>query len=67
MGSQDRDWYREWWAKKLRYVEKSTFRRSEADKAKEERAGDWGNLVYWVCIFLFCIYGVGRLIRWLLA
>lgn len=26
MGTQDRDWHREWWAKKERYVERSDFR-----------------------------------------
>ena len=26
MSSQNRDWYREWWAKKTGYVEKSAFR-----------------------------------------
>ena len=35
--------------------------------AKEERAGDWGNLVYWACIFLLCVFGIGRFIRWLLV
>ena len=26
MGSQDRDWHREWWAKKQGYIEKARFR-----------------------------------------
>ena len=37
MASDNRDWYREFWRKKTRYVERARFRMSEADYIKARR------------------------------
>lgn len=48
MGSQNRDWYRQWWAKKMGYVERSAFRLGEGEKARHRVRSAWLRNV-WLC------------------
>lgn len=41
MGSDNREWYRDWWRKKTGYVERSAFRVSESDRKRAAHASAW--------------------------
>lgn len=43
MGSDNRDWYRDWWRRKTGYVERADFRRParEVDRERELRWANW--------------------------
>lgn len=41
MGSHNRDWYRDWWARRTGYVERSAFRLGEGEKVSRLRRGHW--------------------------
>jgi hypothetical protein len=43
MGSDNRDWYRDWWRKKAGYVERALFRRParEVERERELRFANW--------------------------
>jgi hypothetical protein len=41
MAGDQRDWYREWWRKRTGYVERASFRVSEADRRRERNSALW--------------------------
>jgi hypothetical protein len=41
MASDNRDWYRDWWRKKTGYVERASFRVSEADRLRQKYVKKW--------------------------
>ena len=41
MGVDSRDWYRDWLRKKTGYVERASFRVSEADRSRQKYRGAW--------------------------
>ena len=41
MASDQRSWYRDWWRRRTGYVERATFRMSEADRERERNAALW--------------------------
>lgn len=55
MGVQDRDWHREWWAKKEGYVEKARFRLPDPKPKKQYHP------VFYVLgvLVLFLFFAVG--------
>lgn len=42
MASDNRDWYRDWWRKKTRYVEKASFRMSQGERERQRYRSAWG-------------------------
>lgn len=58
MGSDNRDWYRDWWRKKTGYVERSAFRLSEADRRRSSHAAAWRKnwIVLAVLVALFVLF-----------
>ena len=70
MGSDNRDWYRDWWRKKTGYVERAGFRRPAAE-VERETALRWSN---WHPVLkllsaagtMFAVFLVVRGLRWLL-
>lgn len=55
MGSHNRDWYRHWWAKKTGYVERSSFRLGEGDKARIRDRSAWRRNVWLVVLVALAI------------
>jgi hypothetical protein len=55
MGSHNRDWYREWWARKTGYVERSSFRLGEGDKRLIRHRSQWRRnwLIVLAIVFAF--------------
>lgn len=41
MGSDNRDWYRDWWRKRTGYVERSSFRSSEGERRRSAHSAAW--------------------------
>lgn len=58
MGFQDRDYYREWWAKKEGYVEKTSFR---MNLGKVKRRKQWHPVLVFLAIFFLCVVAFGFL------
>ena len=55
MASDNRDWYRDWWRKKTGYVERASFRISEADHQRAVRARAWRAILIKLAILIACI------------
>lgn len=53
MGMQDRDYYREWWAKKLGYVERTPFRLSATPKKKIR---EWHPVLLVLLTAVICLF-----------
>lgn len=66
MGIQDRDYYREWWAKRNGFKEKAAFRLPERSNGPPPLWGaDWHwtlKLLVWLCIAVLVLAAV-RLLR----
>ncbi len=45
MAGDQRDWYRDWWRKKTRYVERADFRVSFGELERSRRARAWRSQV----------------------
>jgi len=63
MGLQDRDYYREWWAKKEGYVEKTPFRMN-LGQAFKKRVRTWHPVLTFLLTFLLCA-GVFLLLKFI--
>ena len=59
MAADNRDWYRDWWRKKMGYVERADFRRParEVEREKELRFSNWHPVLKF--LVGLCIFGVG--------
>lgn len=58
MGSDNRDWYRDWWRKKTGYVERASFRMGERERVVAKRRADLrqkrlGVLAFFLFLVLF--------------
>ena len=58
MGTDNRDWHREWWRKRTGYVERASFRMSEAERLRSLRSARLRKRVGMVVFFLlaFILY-----------
>lgn len=61
MGFQDRDYYREWWAKKEGYIEKSPLR---MNLGKAKRRKQWHPVLVFLATFFLCavVFGLLKLV-----
>ncbi|SFD87196.1 hypothetical protein [Paracidovorax konjaci] len=66
MSYHDRDWYIDWWKKKMNYVERATFRVPENVRADWIRRSRWRRVFRRVAVLVFCLVAaivVKRLVR----
>lgn len=61
MGAQDRDWYRDWWRKRLGYTEKAAFRLGHGEVLRARRASAWRRNFIWCAVVLSVIAGLAFL------
>lgn len=57
MSADNRDWYRDWWRTKTRYVERARFRMGEAEYQRQIHRAAWRRnfLVLGLCIAFFVL------------
>jgi hypothetical protein len=58
---QDRDYYREWWAKKTGYVERAKFRLPSGPASQRRKIKNWHPVITVLSTVILCI-----LVYWLL-
>ena len=58
MGSDNRDWHSQWWRKRTGYVERASFRVSEAERLRMRRYARWRKVFVLLFVFLiaFTVY-----------
>ncbi len=58
MGTENRDWYRDWWRKKTGYTERADFRVSESQYRAKRRRSDWRKFWLRAAKITFLLYAL---------
>lgn len=52
MGTDNRDWYRDWWRRKTGYVERAAFRVGDGERKRAQHSSAWRRNAYLVLGFI---------------
>lgn len=63
MGSDNRDWHRDWWRKKTGYVERARFRMPEAEYQRQLRAAIFKRRLLFLAVLVALLFLLPRLLR----
>lgn len=63
MGIHDRDWYQEWWKKKMGYTERADFRVPESEFRARKTPSPWPRAVFKTTVHLLAIFGFLTLVK----